>query len=112
MATVDDVCAIARALPQAVESVSYGTPVFRIRDKTFCSMSRDNSSMGVKVPRDDRPELIEAEPEKFFIQRNDEGFHWVRVRLAAIDDLDELRAILIDSWRQCAPKSLAATLDD
>jgi hypothetical protein len=31
---------------------------------------------------------------------------WLRARLAALDDVDELTAILADSWRQVAPRKL------
>jgi hypothetical protein len=38
---------------------------------------------------------------------SDLRYHWVRVRLAAIDDT-ELRAIVIDAWAMVVPKSIAA----
>lgn len=65
--------------------------------------------MGVKCPREDRAELIAAEPEKFFIREgHDDHYAWMRVRLAALEGRGELTAILADSWRQVAPRRLAA----
>ena len=34
------------------------------------------------------------------------GSHWVRARLAALEDMAELYDILVDSWRQAAPPRL------
>ena len=33
--------------------------------------------------------------------------HWVRGRLAALDE-EELRELVIDAWRMCVPKKVAA----
>ncbi|MFV5997656.1 hypothetical protein ACNPQM_36010, partial [Streptomyces sp. NPDC056231] len=60
-----------------------------------------------KCPVEDRAELIAAEPEKFFTREGHDDTHgWLRVRLAALDDVDELTAILADSWRQAATRKL------
>jgi hypothetical protein len=115
MPDADDVRTIAFSLPQTQEKLAWGQPTFRVRGKTFASLSDDDASVGVMCPPDERAELIASEPEKFFIRPgHDDGFAWLRVRLAALDDLDdldELRAILFDSWRQAAPGRLAATYD-
>ena len=37
-------------------------------------------------------------------------YRWVFVRLDAIDG-DELRELLVDAWRMCVPKKVAATYD-
>ena len=39
--------------------------------------------------------------------RSDERYHWVRVRLAAIDE-DQMRELLLDAWRMVVPKKVAA----
>lgn len=63
--------------------------------------------MGVKCPKEERAELIAAEPEKFFLRPgHDDNYAWLRVRLGALEDEEELRAILLDSWRQAAPRKL------
>jgi hypothetical protein len=38
---------------------------------------------------------------------SDERYNWVRVRLAAIDEA-ESRELVVDSWRMCVPKRVAA----
>lgn len=110
MADAEDVRTIALTLPETAEKLSWGMPTFRVRGKIFASLADDDASVGVKCPIADREELIASEPEKFFIRPgHDDDFAWLRVRLGAVEDLSELRAILLDSWRQAAPRGLAAT---
>ncbi|MCX4782703.1 MmcQ/YjbR family DNA-binding protein [Streptomyces sp. NBC_01264] len=119
--TADDVREIALSLPGSSEKLAWGMPTFRVgaangKDrkggsggKIFAALADDDTSIGVKCPREDREELIAAEPEKFFIRPgHDDNYAWLRVRLAAVEDTAELRSILTDAWRQAAPKRLAA----
>jgi hypothetical protein len=108
MATADDVRRIALALPRATERLAWGMPTFRIEGgRIFASLDDDDQVIGVKCPKEDREELIASEPAKFFLRPgHDENYPWLRVRLAALDDEEELRAILQDSWRQAAPRKL------
>ncbi|QGV77533.1 MmcQ/YjbR family DNA-binding protein [Streptomyces ficellus] len=116
MATADDVRRIALSLPGAVEKLAWGMPTFRVEGsggKVFASLDDDDRVMGVKCPKEDREELIAAEPGKFFIREgHDDNYAWMRVRLAALDDEDELYAVLADSWRQAAPRRLLAAHPD
>ncbi|MET8725904.1 MmcQ/YjbR family DNA-binding protein [Streptomyces parvus] len=107
--TAADVRSAALSLPDTTEKLAWGQPTFRVAGKIFASLGDDEASMGVKCPREDRAELIAAEPEKFFIREgHDDHYAWMRVRLAALEDRGELTAILVDSWRQVAPRRLAA----
>lgn len=111
MATADDVRRIALSLPGAVEKLAWGMPTFRAGPggKIFASLDDDDQVMGVKCPKEDREELIAAEPGKFFVREgHDDGYAWIRVRLGALDDEAELRAVLADSWRQAASRRLLA----
>ncbi|MEV7237393.1 MmcQ/YjbR family DNA-binding protein [Streptomyces sp. NPDC051020] len=107
MTTADDVRTIALALPDTAEKLAWGQPTFRVAGKIFAALGDDDATMGVKCPVEDRAELIAAEPEKFFTREgHDNTYAWVRVRLAALDDVEELTAILTDSWRQAASRKL------
>lgn len=109
MAAAEDVRRIALSFPETSEKLSWGMPTFRVKGKVFASLADDDASIGVKCPMEDREELIASEPEKFFMRPgHDESFAWLRVRLAAVEDEEELRAILLDSWRLAAPKTLAS----
>ncbi|MFF9867140.1 MmcQ/YjbR family DNA-binding protein [Streptomyces sp. NPDC013953] len=110
MATADDVRRIALSLPGTVEKPAWGLPAFRAGGqggRIFASLDEDDQVIGVICPKEDREGLISAEPGKFFVRPgHDDGYAWLRVRLAALDGEDELRAILVDSWRQAAPRKL------
>jgi hypothetical protein len=106
MTTSDDVRAIALSLPETTEKTAWSMPTFRVAGKMFATLPEDETSMAVRCPKEERDELVLAEPEKFWIAAHEAGFAWVRVRLAALDDLDELGDILVDSWQQAAPPRL------
>ncbi|MCX4820729.1 MmcQ/YjbR family DNA-binding protein [Streptomyces sp. NBC_01142] len=109
MATADDVRRLALSLPGAREKLAWGMPTFRLESggRIFASLDDDDTAMGVKCPKEDREELIASEPDKFFIRAgHDDNFAWLRVRLAALEGDEELYAILLDSWRQAAPRKL------
>jgi hypothetical protein len=93
----EDVRRIALSLPETVEKRRWGHPTFDVAGRMFVTVPDDQTSFAVRCPRLDREELIAAEPEKF----------WVRARLEALEDADELRDILVDSWRQVAPPGLS-----
>ncbi|MFJ6483482.1 MULTISPECIES: MmcQ/YjbR family DNA-binding protein [unclassified Streptomyces] len=107
--TARDVRLIALSLPDSSEKPAWGMPTFRVGGKIFVSLADDDTSIGVKCPKEDRAELIAAEPEKFFLRAgHDDRYAWIRVRLAAVRNAAELRTILTDSWLQAAPKRLIA----
>jgi hypothetical protein len=109
MVTADDVRKEALALPRTTEKIAWGMPTFRITGgRMFATLPDDETSFAVRCPKIERDELALAEPEKFWIADHEAAFAWIRVRIAALDDLEELRVILRDSWRQAAPARLAA----
>ncbi|MBZ4017694.1 MmcQ/YjbR family DNA-binding protein [Streptomyces purpurogeneiscleroticus] len=105
----DDVRRIALSLPETVEKEAWSMPTFRVSGKMFLTLPDDETSFAVRCPVLERGELIAAEPEKFWVPRHEAGSAWVRVRLAALEDLDELRDIVVDSWQQAAPSRLLDT---
>ncbi|WP_431940608.1 MmcQ/YjbR family DNA-binding protein [Nocardia grenadensis] len=107
-ATGDDVRSYALALPATTEELAWGMPIFKVERRLFLTLPEDETSMAVRCPIVDRDELVQAEPDKFWIAGHEAGNPWVRVRLAALDDLDEMRDIVLDSWRLAAPENLAA----
>ncbi|MEU7768644.1 MmcQ/YjbR family DNA-binding protein [Nocardia sp. NPDC049190] len=105
-ATGDDVRALALSLPETTEQFTWGMPTFRVAGKLFLTLPEAETSMAVRCPIVDRDELVVAEPNKFWIATHEVSNAWVRVRLTALDDRDELAAIVLDSWRQAAPGHL------
>jgi hypothetical protein len=77
----------------------------------YAGFSRDETVMGVGFPKEERAAMVAAEPDKFMLPRQSEmRYNWIVVRLDAID-LDELRELVIDGWRMCVPKSVAALIN-
>ncbi|MFB7274627.1 MmcQ/YjbR family DNA-binding protein [Streptomyces sp. NPDC056244] len=108
----DDVRRIALALPETVEKEAWSMPTFRVAGKMFITVPDDQTSFAVRCPRHERTELIAAEPEKFWVPPHEASSAWVRVRLGALEDLEELRDILVDSWQQAAPDRLLEAYPD
>ncbi|MET9381295.1 MmcQ/YjbR family DNA-binding protein [Streptomyces sp. NPDC002928] len=106
MPDAEDVRRIALSLPDTMEKIAWNMPTFRVAGKMFATLPEDETSIAVRCPKEERDELVLAEPEKFWIADHEAQFAWVRTRLAALEDEDELRDILADSWRQAAPPRL------
>jgi hypothetical protein len=84
-----------------------GRVKFRIGRIVYLSFSRDGKVMGFAFPKDWRDALVESEPEKFSLPgESDLRYHWVHVRLAAID-ADEMRELVEDAWAFTVPKRVA-----
>ncbi|AZP21667.1 MmcQ/YjbR family DNA-binding protein [Streptomyces aquilus] len=106
MPDAEDVRRIALSLPDTTEKIAWSMPTFRVAGKMFATLPEEETSLAVRCPKEERDELVLAEPEKFWIADHEAQFAWVRARLAALEDEDELRDILADSWRQAAPPRL------
>jgi len=107
MVTIDDVRRLALTLPRAYEVLVRDQVKFRVGRIVFLAFSRDETIMGFGFPKEERAALVAAEPDKFLMPiASDERYHWVRVRLAAIDEA-EMRELVVDAWRMVVPKSVA-----
>jgi hypothetical protein len=111
MLTVDDVRRIAASLPRAYEVIVRDQIKFRVGRIVFVAFSRDETVMGVGFPKEERAAVVAAEPEKFMLPRtSDMRYNWIHVRLEAIG-LQEVRELVIDAWRMCVPKTVAAQIN-
>ncbi|MFD8817324.1 MmcQ/YjbR family DNA-binding protein [Streptomyces sp. NPDC059627] len=106
MPEAEDVRRVALSLPDTSEKIAWSMPTFRVAGKMFATLPEDETSIAVRCPKEEREELVLAEPGKFWIADHEAQFAWVRVRLAALEGEGELRDILADSWRQAAPPRL------
>lgn len=110
--TIDDVRALALALPRTTEGVVRGEVRFRVGRIVYLGFSRDETVMGFAFSKEERDALVESEPEKFMLPRTSElRYNWTLVRLAALD-LTEMRELVLDAWRMVVPKRLAADYDE
>ncbi|MBZ6087737.1 MmcQ/YjbR family DNA-binding protein [Streptomyces olivaceus] len=106
MPDAEDVRRVALSLPDTAEKTAWSMPTFRVAGKMFATLPEDETSLAVRCPKEERDELVLAEPEKFWIVGHEAQFAWVRARIAALEGEEELRDILADSWRQAAPARL------
>jgi hypothetical protein len=102
---------LVTSLPDVEEGTSYGTPSWKVRGK-FMGRLRDNDTVFVaKVDKGEKHLLMEAEPDVFFETPHYQGYGYVLVRLANIDE-DELAEVIEDAWRLAAPSSLVRERDE
>lgn len=79
---------------------------YRIGRIVYAGVARDEELMGFAFPKEERADLVAAEPDKFLMPpQSDLRYNWVVVRLAALD-LEEMRELLVDAWTMCVPKGV------
>ena len=109
--TVADVRALALTLPRTIEVLIHDRVKFRVGKIVYVAFSRDETLMGFGFPKEERAALVESEPETFqFPRTSDLRFNWVVARLDRLDD-ERMRELVIDAWRMCVPKKIAALVD-
>jgi hypothetical protein len=98
---------LALALPEVEEDTS-GRTAYRVRGKLFAweARGRDGGGLGVRVDRDEKQLILEANPDVYFSSPHYEGWPGVQIRLELVDR-DELAERLEDAWLIQAPKRLA-----
>jgi hypothetical protein len=99
---------LALSFPEVEEETS-GRARFRVRGKAFAwiARERDGGGLAVRVDRDEKQLILDANPDAYFTSPHYNGYPAVQVRLEQID-VDELRERLEDAWLIQAPKRLAA----
>jgi hypothetical protein len=111
MVTVDDVRMFATTLPRTTEALVRDRIKFRVGRIVYLAFSRDETIMGFGFPKEEREALVASDPEKFLMpERGDLRYHWVQVRMSSID-VEEMRELVLDAWRMCVPKRVAAEYD-
>jgi hypothetical protein len=112
MPTEDDVRRLALSLPETTEKPSYGTPGFRVKDKLFARLHELPDTLVVWVSdMEEKEALLAAAPEHFFETPHYDGYPMLLVRLGEIG-MDELREVIVDSWRARAPRKVLGLLDE
>jgi len=126
MATLDDVRAIALALPGAEEKVGghTGEPAWRLKSGQFAWLRGPSSTdlrqlaeigrewpdgpvLGIRVGSlEEKEALLAAEPDALFTIPHFDGYPAVLARLDAIDR-ERLGEIIADAWLTRAPARIA-----
>lgn len=109
--TIDDVRPFALSLERTYEALVRDRVKFRVGRIVYVAFSRDETLMGFGFPKEEREALVASEPDKFMLpDAANMRYHWVVARLDQLD-LDEMRELVLDAWRMCVPKSVAARYD-
>jgi len=102
---------IASRLPGAEQSISWGTPSFKVRNSMFLRQHEDPDLIVLKVAKEEREALTGERPETFIVTPHYENYAYMLVRTADLDK-QELRELITDAWRLVAPKRAVRAYDD
>jgi len=106
--TVDDVRGWALSLPRTEEHLIRDYVKFRVGRIVYATVSPDETILGFGFPREERPALIAADPDRFLLERlSDQRYNWIDARMTALSP-DEAREFITDAWRMVVPKRVAA----
>ena len=109
---LDRVRALCLAYPGAEEKISHGAPVFHVRGKLFVMFADNHHGDGrlavwCKAPAGAQPELVDSDPDLFFVPPYVGPSGWVGVRLdRQAAAWDALASIAEDGWRMVAPRKI------
>jgi hypothetical protein len=103
-------------LPETTERVSHGEPAWFVRDKKlFCTYANhhhdDRVALWCAASEGAQEELVVVAPEQFFRPPYVGGRGWLGVYLDRDPDWNEVAEILVNAYREIAPKRLVAELE-
>jgi hypothetical protein len=108
---------ICLPLPEAVEAEAFGAPTFKIRNKNFAMVGKDQNGqtrVWCKSTYEAQQALVNSEPERYYVPPYVGHKGWVAAWLDDdVDpDWDQIDEIITDSYRMIAPKRLVKALDE
>ena len=116
MNPLDALRELCRALPETTEQLSHGEPTWFVRGKKTFVMYADHHhddrlGFWCAAPAGVQEALVAAAPERFFRPPYVGHRGWLGVYLDVEDvDWEEIAEIVVDAYRQIAPKSLVERL--
>ncbi len=103
------------SLPEAHEVEAWERPTFRVRNKIF-AMPRERDgerpSLWCKAAPGVQTLLVSGDPETFYAPPYVGPKGWIGIGLDANADLDYVCALIEESYRLVAPKTLVKRLDE
>lgn len=111
--TFDEIKAIAEslALPGVTQASSWGQPCLKVNGKIWFFWSPSEEAPVFKVSFDERDMLVEADPDTFFFTPHYKAHKLILARPDRIDR-EWIRANLIRTWRELAPKRAVREFDE
>jgi hypothetical protein len=102
MVTFNTVRRIGRSLPEVEEGTAYGSPALKLRGKLLACIANHSSAepntLVVLIDFPSRDELIEAEPDTYYLKDHYVDYACVLVRMSRIGE-DALRDLLGMAWK-------------
>lgn len=104
------------AWPETAERISHGAPTWWGGKKTFATFHDNHHGDGrvavwCKASFEQQAELVESNPEVFFVPPYVGPSGWVGIRLDRDVDWELVASLLEGGYRQVAPKRALAQLD-
>lgn len=108
----DDACAYALTLPDVVMGSWWNHPCPKINDKGLISPSREPGSFGMMVRKDEKPLLLETDPDTFWQTDHYRNFPMLLVRYGT-PARERIELYIRRAWWDRAKKAqrLAAGMD-
>jgi predicted DNA-binding protein (MmcQ/YjbR family) len=108
---LDHMRAICLALPETRETLTWGQPHFRVGEKIFagCGEEKGRVVIGFKLDMDHADAVIQD--PRFWRAPYVGHKGWVSMDANAVDDWDEVRPLVLESYRLIAPRRTVAKLD-
>lgn len=114
---VEHLRAVCLALPEVTEKISHGMPSWFVGRMFASYVGRHHGSehlaLWIAAPAGAQEEMVEAEPDRFFVPPYVGHRGWLGMRLDAElggPDWDEVREVLTAAYCHVAPQRLAAHL--
>ena len=104
------------ALPGAHEKLAWGAPTFRVKNKLFAHYRNNHHGDGrvaawLKSVPDQQMDLVESDPDRFFVPPYVGPSGWIGVRLDKRADWAVVSDLVEEAYRMTAPKRLLVELD-
>jgi predicted DNA-binding protein (MmcQ/YjbR family) len=103
---------ICLSLPDTEETMTWGEPHFRVMGKIFSGYGKEKGkeTIGFKLEMEHADILVTSDPR--FSRAPYVGHKgWVSMDVKKIDDWDEVRDLVLESYRLIAPKKSLAKLE-
>ena len=103
--------AICLSLPDTKETPTWGQPHFRVGEKIFagCGEEKGRVVIGFKLDMDHAESIIQD--PRFWRAPYVGHKGWVSMDASAVEDWNEVRPLLLESYRLIAPRRTVAQLD-
>jgi predicted DNA-binding protein (MmcQ/YjbR family) len=108
---LDQMRAICLALPDTKETLTWGQPHFRVGEKIFagCGEEKGRVVIGFKLDMDHADAIIQD--PRFWRAPYVGHKGWVSMDANAVADWNEVRPLVLESYRLIAPRRTVAQLD-